>query len=89
MAKKSKIAREKKLKKLHEKYKLKRAALKAAGDFLGLDKLPKGSAKERQRRRCKLNGKSRGHIRRFGLSQKSLIEYAYKGYVSGIKKASW
>ena len=40
MAKKSMIEREKKRAKIVEKYAAKRAALKAAGDYEGLSKLP-------------------------------------------------
>ena len=88
MAKKSKLDREKRLQKLHKKHEAKRQALKAAGDREGLDKLPKNSAKERQRRRCQLNGKSRGVMRRFCLSQKAFMEYVHRG-IPGIKKSSW
>ena len=41
MAKKSAILRDQKRRKLYEKYQAKRAALKAAGDLEGLQKLPR------------------------------------------------
>lgn len=44
MAKKSKIAKLKHQEALVEKYAAKRAELKAAGDYIGLSKLPRNSA---------------------------------------------
>ena len=39
------------------KYAAKRAALKAAGDYIGLDKLPKNASPVRLHNRCKLTGR--------------------------------
>ena len=47
MAKKSMIEREKKRAKIVEKYAAKRAALKAAGDYEGLSKLPANASPTR------------------------------------------
>jgi small subunit ribosomal protein S14 len=68
MAKESMKAREVKRVKLADQFAEKRAALKAAGDYVGLQKLPRNSAPTRQRNRCKLTGRPRGYMRHFGLS---------------------
>lgn len=57
MARESVKARERKREKLVERYADKRAALKAAGDYEGLDKLPRNSSKVRLHNRCKLTGR--------------------------------
>jgi len=89
MAKESMKAREVKRAKLVEKFAAKRAALKAAGDSVGLQKLPKNSSKIRLRNRCKLTGRPRGYIRQFGLSRITFREMALDGKIPGITKASW
>jgi small subunit ribosomal protein S14 len=89
MAKESMKAREVKREKLVERYAEKRAALKAAGDSVGLQKLPKNSSKIRLRNRCKLTGRPRGYIRQFGLSRITFREMASDGKIPGITKASW
>lgn len=45
--------------------------------------------KIRYRNRCKLCGRPRGYIRRFGLCRICFMEYAHKGEIPGVKKASW
>ena len=47
MAKKSAVLRDLKRQKMYDKYKAKRAELKAAGDLEGLQKLPKNSSPTR------------------------------------------
>ena len=66
MAKESMKARELKRQKLVEKYAEKRAALKAAGDYEGLQKLPKNASPVRLHNRCKLTGRPKGYMRQFG-----------------------
>lgn len=89
MAKESMKAREVKRIKLADQYAEKRAALKAAGDFVGLQKLPRNSAPVRQRNRCKLTGRPRGYMRHFGLSRITFREMALNGKIPGVVKASW
>ena len=60
MAKESMKARERKRAKLVAKYAAKREALKAAGDYEALQKLPKNASPVRMRNRCKLTGRPRG-----------------------------
>ena len=89
MAKESIKAREVKRKKLTDKYAEKRAALKAAGDYEGLQKLPRNSSPVRGRNRCKLTGRPRGYIRQFGISRIVFREMALAGKIPGVTKASW
>ena len=89
MAKESLIAREVKRKELVEKFADKRAALKAAGDYIALSRLPKNSSKVRLHNRCKMTGRPKGYIRQFGISRIQFREMASQGLIPGIKKASW
>lgn len=89
MARKAVIAREKKRERLVAKYAEKRKALKEAGDWEGLDKLPRNSSKVRLHNRCKLTGRPRGYMRKFGISRVTFREMASDGKIPGITKASW
>ena len=89
MAKEGVKAREVKRQRLVAKYADKRAELKAAGDFEGLDKLPKNSSAVRLHNRCKLTGRPRGYMRTFGISRVTFREMALAGKIPGVRKASW
>ena len=89
MAKESMKAREVKRAKLVEKYAEKRKALKEAGDYEGLAKLPKNSSRVRLHNRCSLTGRPKGYMRLFGISRIQFREMASKGLIPGVKKASW
>jgi small subunit ribosomal protein S14 len=89
MAKEGVKAREVKRSRLVAKYAEKRAALKAAGDWEALDKLPKNSSEVRLHNRCKLTGRPRGYMRQFGISRVTFREMALAGKIPGVKKASW
>ncbi|WP_299156562.1 30S ribosomal protein S14 [uncultured Christiangramia sp.] len=89
MAKESMKAREVKRQKLVKKYAEKRAALKEAGDYEGLQRLPKNSSPVRLHNRCKLTGRPKGYMRQFGLSRVMFREMANQGLIPGVKKASW
>ncbi len=89
MAKKSQIARQAKRVKLVAKFAVKRAALKAAGDSEGLQKLPKNSSPVRLKNACAVTGRTRGYMRAFGLSRIQFREMARAGKIPGVKKASW
>ena len=89
MAKEGVKAREVKRQKLVAKYADKRAELKAAGDYEGLDKLPKNSSAVRLHNRCKLTGRPRGYMRTFGISRVTFREMALDGKIPGVTKASW
>jgi small subunit ribosomal protein S14 len=89
MAKESMIAREVKRVKMAQKYAVKRAKLKAEGNYVALSRLPKNSNPNRQRNRCKITGRSRGYMRQFGVSRITFREMASFGLIPGVKKASW
>ncbi|GAB5557290.1 MAG: 30S ribosomal protein S14 [Schleiferiaceae bacterium] len=89
MAKESMKAREVKRAKLVAKYAEKRAALKAAGDYEALQKLPKNASPVRLHNRCKLTGRPKGYMRQFGISRVTFRKMANFGMIPGVKKASW
>ncbi|MFN3781212.1 MAG: 30S ribosomal protein S14 [Candidatus Kapaibacteriota bacterium] len=89
MATKAVIARNLKRIKLVEKYKQRREALKEAGDYLGLQKLPKNSSPVRLRNRCGVTGRGRGVYRKFMLCRNVLRQMALEGKIPGLRKASW
>ncbi|MDR2466029.1 MAG: 30S ribosomal protein S14 [Prevotellaceae bacterium] len=89
MAKESMKAREVKRAKLVAKYAEKRKALKEAGNYEALSKLPKNSSRVRLHNRCSLTGRPKGYMRLFGISRIQFREMASKGLIPGVKKASW
>lgn len=89
MAKKSKITKAKKIEATVEKYAAKRAALKAAGDYVGLSKLPRNASPVRMHNRDKIDGRPHAYMREFGMSRLNFRQLAHKGLIPGVKKASW
>ena len=89
MARESIKARERKREKMVARYAEKRAALKAAGDYEGLDKLPRNASPVRLHNRCKLTGRPKGFMRKFGISRVTFREMASAGKIPGVTKASW
>jgi len=89
MAKESVKAKDVKKKKLVARYAEKRAALKAAGDYVGLQKLPRSSSPVRLHNRCMITGRPRGYSRQFGVSRLVFREMALYGKIPGVTKASW
>ncbi len=89
MAKKSVEARQRKRERLVKQYAEKRAALKEAGEWSLLDKLPKNSSKVRLRNRCALTGRGRGYIRQYGISRIKFRDLASDGKIPGVTKSSW
>ena len=82
-------ARERKRERLVARYAAKRKALKEAGDWEGLQKLPKNPSPVRLHNRCQLTGRPRGYMRQFGISRVTFREMALEGKIPGVKKASW
>jgi len=89
MAKESMKAREVKRAKIVAKYADKRKALKEAGDYEALKKLPRNASPIRMHNRCKLTGRPKGYMRQFGISRVTFREMANKGLIPGVTKASW
>jgi small subunit ribosomal protein S14 len=89
MAKTSSVAREERRQKIVAKYAALRKELKAKGDIEALRKLPRDSNPNRLHNRCKLTGRSRAYMRKFGLSRLAFREMALEGKIPGVTKASW
>ena len=89
MAKESMKAREVKRAKMCAKYAEKRKALKEAGDWQGLQKLPRNSSPVRLHNRCSITGRPKGYMRIFGISRIQFREMASSGLIPGVRKASW
>nr|YP_010547796.1 ribosomal protein S14 [Diplachne fusca]UYL23862.1 ribosomal protein S14 [Diplachne fusca] len=103
MAKKSLIQREKKRKKLEQKYHLIRRSsknkIRSKVSSLSLSEktkmqeklqsLPRNSAPTRLHRRCFLTGRPRANYRDFGLSGHILREMVYACLLPGATRSSW
>lgn len=95
MAKESIKARDRKKAKLVEKYKAKRAEYKklaANGDLEAqakLDLLPRNSSYIRLHNRCRLTGRPKGYMRKFGICRVIFRTMAAEGKIPGVTKASW
>jgi small subunit ribosomal protein S14 len=89
MAKKSWIARNVKKQRTIEKYAEKRRQLKEAGDYEGLQKLPRNASPTRLKKRCTLTGRARGYVGKYGVSRIKFRELALDGKIPGMRKASW
>jgi small subunit ribosomal protein S14 len=101
MSKLALINRNEKRKKLVVKFTKKRELLQAIVDDpkaseetryaarLKIQALPRNSNKTRIRNRCALTGRPRGVYSKFGLGRNKLREFAMRGEIPGIVKASW
>ena len=89
LAKKSKIAKEKKRQALVKKYAELRKQLKEQGNYDELQKLPRDSSPARLHNRCEVTGRPRRYLRKFKLSRIAFRELAHKGQLPGVKKSSW
>jgi small subunit ribosomal protein S14 len=101
MAKKSMVEREKRRKKLAEKYaarrnqileELKNLELSQEDRFTlqaQIQEIPRNAAPSRQHNRCWLTGRPHGYIRDFGLSRIAFREMAHQGLLPGVVKSSW
>ena len=83
------MARERKRRRMVEKYADKRRQLKEQGDWVGLQKLPRDASPVRLHNRCPLTGRARGYMRDFGISRIAFREMALEGKIPGVRKASW
>ncbi|PXW93025.1 SSU ribosomal protein S14P [Streptohalobacillus salinus] len=89
MAKKAMIARQKKREQMVERYRETREALSASGDYQALNRLPRNSSPTRLTNRCRVNGRPRAYMRKFGMSRIAFRDLALKGQIPGVTKASW
>jgi len=89
MAKTSVIARQTKRERLVTTYAAKRKALKDAGNYTELDKLPRNASPVRLHNRCKLTGRPKGYMGKFGICRNVFREMASAGKIPGLTKSSW
>jgi small subunit ribosomal protein S14 len=89
MAKESVKARQRKRERMVAKFAEKREALKAAGDYAALDKLPRNSSAVRLKNRCQLTGRPKGYMRHFGVCRNIFRDMALDGKIPGVRKSSW
>jgi small subunit ribosomal protein S14 len=101
MAKMALINREQKRRDTVKKFAAKRAELLAtisnmklsdeerAVARLKLQALPRDASPVRLRNRCALTGRPRGTFRKFGLGRIKVREFAMRGEIPGVVKASW
>ena len=54
-----------------------------------LQKMPRDASPIRVRNRCSQSGRSRGFLRKFGVSRIALRELALAGQIPGVVKSSW
>ncbi|MFE6666036.1 30S ribosomal protein S14 [Streptomyces sp. NPDC057697] len=101
MARKSKIAQNERRRATVERYAARRAALKEtirrpsstdAERRAAMDELrrqPRDAGATRVRNRDSVDGRPRGHLRKFGLSRIRMREQALAGHLPGVTKSSW
>ncbi|MFA5711298.1 30S ribosomal protein S14 [Mycolicibacterium sp.] len=101
MAKVSKIVANQRRRQLVERYAEHRAELKdiirkpsstteqRAAAQAALQRLPRDASPVRLRNRDSVDGRPRGHLRKFGLSRVRVREMAHRGELPGLRKASW
>ena len=101
MAKLSVINRDQKRRDTVKKFAAKRAELLAIAGNMKLSEeerlaarqklqaLPRNASPVRLRNRCSLTGRPRGTFSKFGLGRTKLREFAMRGEIPGVIKASW
>ncbi|WP_030721125.1 30S ribosomal protein S14 [Streptomyces sp. NRRL S-237] len=101
MAKKSKIAQNERRKAIVERYAARRAALREVvrrtsateaergAALTELRRQPRNASATRVRNRDSVDGRPRGHLRKFGLSRVRMREQAHAGFLPGVTKSSW
>ncbi|MFV8162050.1 30S ribosomal protein S14 [Mycobacterium sp. 134] len=101
MAKRSKIVKNEQRRVLVERYAERRTELKEiirnpastreekTAAVSALQRLPRDSSPVRLRNRDAVDGRPRGHLRKFGLSRVRVRELAHRGELPGVRKSSW
>lgn len=101
MAKKSKIAKNEKRRRVVAHYAARRAELneivrrlsstaaERAAAQRELARQPRDASATRVRNRDSVDGRPRGYLRAFGLSRVNLREQAHAGFLPGVRKSSW
>jgi small subunit ribosomal protein S14 len=101
MAKKSKIVKNEKRREIVARYAERRAELKeiirvptSTDDerttaLAELARQPRDASPVRVRNRDAVDGRPRGHLRKFGVSRVRVREMAHEGHLPGVRRASW
>jgi small subunit ribosomal protein S14 len=101
VAKKSKIVKNDQRREVVARYAERRAELKeiirSPSSTFGqrtsaqreLARQPRDASPVRLRNRDSVDGRPRGHLRKFGLSRVRVRELAHAGQLPGVRKASW
>lgn len=99
MAKKSKIVADARRREVVARYAERRAELKEiirtgepdekAAAQAELNRQPRDASPVRLRNRDAVDGRPRGHLRKFGLSRVRMRELAHRGELPGVRKSSW
>jgi small subunit ribosomal protein S14 len=101
MAKKSKLAKNKRRRVLTDRYAERRAELVGIikdpdasyedkrEAYSQIAKMPRDASATRYRNRCGVSGRPRGYFRQFGMSRIALRDLAHDGELPGVRKASW
>lgn len=101
MAKKSSIVKNKQKEEIVSRYRAKRAELRSVLKSASaswedkeearkkMNRLPRRSIEVRVGTRCEFSGRSRGVLRKFGLSRIAFRDMANRGLIPGVTKSSW
>jgi len=101
MAKISKVVKNERRREMAVRYAERRQALKKIinnprstpeqvdAAVIKLQKMPRDASPIRVRNRCSQSGRSRGYLRKFGLSRIALRDLALQGQIPGVVKSSW
>ncbi|SFO45910.1 SSU ribosomal protein S14P [Pseudonocardia ammonioxydans] len=101
MATTGQIAKNERRKRIVARYAARRAELKAvivrpsatpaekAAAAAELRRQPRDASATRVRNRDAVDGRPRGHLRKFGVSRVRLRELAHDGALPGVRKSSW
>ncbi|MEZ0367153.1 30S ribosomal protein S14 [Mycobacterium sp. pUA109] len=101
MAKKSKVVKNNRRRAIVARYAERRTELKAIirspastaeerqAAQAQLGRQPRDASPVRLRNRDAVDGRPRGHLRKFGLSRVRVRELAHRGQLPGVRKASW
>ncbi|MEU5210080.1 30S ribosomal protein S14 [Streptomyces sp. NPDC020742] len=101
MAKRSKIAKNEQRRAIVERYAVRRAELKEiirqpssteaerTAAMAELRRQPRDASATRVRNRDSVDGRPRGHLRKFGLSRVRVREQVHAGFLPGVTKSSW
>lgn len=101
MAKISKVVKNEKRKKMVTQYSERRAEYKKIINspassieqvdeaIVKLQKLPRDASPIRVRNRCSQSGRTRGYLRKFGVSRIAMRKLSLEGQIPGVIKSSW